>query len=788
MQLRIVLVLAAFVAASAMNIKGTKNKDGKVVSKVTRVSDVTVDTSKDIAGKAVDIDRMKGEAIKGKQEEGVEKLEKKAGAVKAGMSTDSIMAAIKKKTTDKKLWASRKTQLTKEKSEVTDVTTTVDISKNPIADKAFDIEKTSVFYGTEKGKYKDAGEDGENFNRMAVSMQRKVADFAALSNSIKSYADHFYPEVATAVEQVRLQTAHLKAQEGKAKATTSSEKKLGVRTEDSIEDQLISEDYQQLQLLLQAHNDLTASVAAGKKEVDAIFAKIGTENKKMYEHTDFLDEAAEPITQWSADFKKAASLINVDIETCPTEKKRKRRVFVDDSVAATVDTGAQITQSARTVKHVEVLAGSTADTMKDVNILKNTEYGAGDARFKATKDPLIERIKADMKHMRQDRKEIRRLAREAYQPRGLRGQQAFIETSGSEGKVNKITTKARGNDAAGFTKKGDAVGTKNEMGQNKIASGILDKQAGSKQGNVDGSKTQIGNTKTTVKTDAVAGVDVSKIDVTTILRDLNEKKYPRQQNTQEEVSGAASSLNGGFKSAAAQLVDAHVKTGKKQMTQPEILKEAIKISKVDSMDKVVALVDKRLVWLRDAMKEMTKYYIWAKGEMKRGATVKTVTNVKAYEQIIKKEEENFSINEHDKTEILAKIIEAMKNVQQNIAAVRGQFQRFQGYLLEATTAAETLTGAKEAITTSCATVTAQKTKMLADLDLKPGCKNEAKIKTDIDALVAMCATSKTGSLFSKFEKVVTAFTTTKTTLWSLIREAYSVMASVLGAFEQYSNN
>eukprot|EP00947_MAST-08B_sp_MAST-8B-sp1_P000722 g722.t1 len=50
---------------------------------------------------------------------------------------------------------------------------------------------------------------------------------------------------------------------------------------------------------------------------------------------------------------------------------------------------------------------------------------------------------------------------------------------------------------------------------------------------------------------------------------------------------------------------------------------AIKLARRGELDKAIALMDKRLVWIRSAVKLATKYNLWASAEIHRGTTVST---------------------------------------------------------------------------------------------------------------------------------------------------------------------
>ena len=264
-------------------------------------------------------------------------------------------------------------------------------------------------------------------------------------------------------------------------------------------------------------------------------------------------------------------------------------------------------------------------------------------------------------------------------------------------------TPAAGKPAAGTTdistkakdalKNGGSFGTEAGTGKdNKVADSMLTEapKVGDMTAVASGT-----STKTVVDTQ---NTDFSKVDVDEgkILTDLEKK--PRSKEAETELTNAGvglaparSGTQGFFDTEGNKYVDELIRKGPK--TKPAdvvaLSKIAAEHSRSGKVNNAVALMDKRLQWLKDAMKEMSKYYIWASAELKRDVTVQTITDKKTYDKVLSTLQHDQQETALDSKEILVKMMEAYTAVSNNIEMIerkmgyaKSVIVQFEGLLVE----------------------------------------------------------------------------------------------------------
>jgi len=210
----------------------------------------------------------------------------------------------------------------------------------------------------------------------------------------------------------------------------------------------------------------------------------------------------------------------------------------------------------------------------------------------------------------------------------------------------------------------------------------------------------MGGTSTTKDMGVVdtQNTDFSKVDVDEgkILTDLEKK--PRSKEAETELTNAGvglaparSGTQGFFDTEGNKYVDELIRKGPK--TKPAdvvaLSKIAAEHSRSGKVNNAVALMDKRLQWLKDAMKEMSKYYIWASAELKRDVTVQTITDKKTYDKVLSTLQHDQQETALDSKEILVKMMEAYTAVSNNIEMIerkmgyaKSVIVQFEGLLVE----------------------------------------------------------------------------------------------------------
>ena len=261
---------------------------------------------------------------------------------------------------------------------------------------------------------------------------------------------------------------------------------------------------------------------------------------------------------------------------------------------------------------------------------------------------------------------------------------AFIE--GDD--INKVTrTKAKTGFAGGFVKKanmrkdvegsGDGKNVRSatrsdRAGSNEIANKIFDKNKDVAKAGEVGDKTDVTD-KTTEGDLEKPTADFSHIPSSEILLAAAEDEFKRTPASTDKLAKISAKLAQWHPENLWDSVGqgdpyvAEVMSGvRTKPTAKEIVGIASEHAHVKDVDEAVRIVDERLVWLREAMKEMAKYYIWARAEVKRGVTVQKITNVKAYKEVLAKLQNDKQETALDAEDLISTMVKAYQEVTANI--------------------------------------------------------------------------------------------------------------------------
>ena len=758
MQFRLIVALALVATAASMTV------DKKLT---------TTDTT--LKGKAVSADpnaakKMKSADGKGQtQNEAGDKLV--ADASKTTITEGGIMGAVKAKAGKmKEQWASRKVEIKSILAKQTTKTVNVLVSKNVVGEKAAALETATVF----KSKFVDP----VDYDKMSLSMKRKIEDLTILTNQLSAFSGKFFPKIVEMNAKVKVQKAHIAANAKKAGSETTQSNGAPV-AEQVVDEELLSEDMKQLQVLKQMHNDLMASVKKGDDSLALLAPKtnavVKTTSAKYAETEEKCVFTAE---DWGALMGAKAASVEKAVNSCtkpPVIAKRRSGGLTGTSEVHAIASGVAELKSTRT----EMVKKETLLTFTLPKPAFQAVIG-GDARFKQGKDALFAKIDADEARISADQVEVARLDNIATMPM-LRGgaQTAFLEDG--TGSAKKITTKAKVGFAGGFDEKEKIAAGTSVAGSNKVADRMLSK------GPELGSMTKVSSSSTSTKSEQVA--DFSKISGTSRqIIDALDKATPRAQESKDEITNAAMVIGSTTAETLWSQGDAYVKgLLAKQGAAPspaDLLKIATKYAKSADVDKTVAVVDKRLVWLKDAMKEMSKYYIWAEAELKRGVTVQTITDKAAYKVVIEKITHDSQETAVDSQQVMKSMMEAFVKVQASIGSTVAIIKEARNVITQTDTMIANFKRVTAANAKVCHAFKLSSVGLLKDTET---CMEKDTIKMSVDGMLKLCESNphKTNACADPF---VTWFNGKdgKEAILSSFRETLSLYMAILGAFKEAS--
>merc|ERR1711865_9246 len=300
-----------------------------------------------------------------------------------------------------------------------------------------------------------------------------------------------------------------------------------------------------------------------------------------------------------------------------------------------------------------------------------------------------------------------------------------------------------------------------------------------------GDTTAVGASTTTVTESPKA--DFSTVNVQEIIKGL-EGINPPKENKLVDGTGknlAAVTANEIWKQGDAyveKLLSADPKASKNPAASA-VTEAAAKHAKSKEVDETVALMDKRIVWLKDSMKEMAKYYIWAQAELKRGVTVQTITNKATYNEVIEKMQKDQQETALDSGKLIESLMGAFRQVSGDIEVIETHMNTARAVIFQADGLLDQIAGVRQSTVTQCDTFTKAAPAWKSD----PKTKTCTALMTSIDKVVKDCKSNP--------HKDTTAVETFKT--WfngpegkekflSEFREVFAVYQAILAAFRTAS--
>jgi len=761
MQFRILIALALVGAVAGMSPKTTKSSTGVKTTETT------------VAGKAVKVKDYKylskaSENGQVQAEKGDE-LAAAAGAVK--MDKAGIMASIKAKSgaNTPKEWASRLTKIRTQMSTVTKVDTNVKVDKNIINENAFPLEAASVL----KNKFPEP----VDFDKLSLSMQRKVSDLTVLTGQIASFSGKFFPKIVEMVAKVKLQKAHLKAEAAKGGSKTKTTK--GVVAEQVIDEKLLSEDRAHLELLLATHNDLVASAKLGEDSLNKLtpgFNKLMGEARGKFMNmgkTCFM-----PLATWG---KKTAADITAVTEKVKSCKAPAEAEMPDWMTMGGFEELGQVSSGIQEQATFETERTTDEKVLLGAKLTAGSSYSdainGGGARFKSGDSEIIAKIKRDDAMIGKDQVEVQGLDAIAT-TRTLRGAStanAFLEA----GAGGDIITKAKTGFAGGF-------GTGTTAGSNKVANSIYKKTAEKGDVTLEASK------KSDVTVDA-AKADYTGVETAEKILAGLDKANPRTQATKDELSSAGHligelGLDNShilWNQGENYVADILKKAESKPRGQAGLLPIANKHAARAEVDKAITLVDTRLKWLRDSMTEMSKYYIWAQGELKRGVTVQTITDMKTYKTVMQKIVKDKQATAVDSSALITQMIDAFVDVQKNVNMVVKVIKQARDIINRSNMMVIQIKRTIKANGDACTGYAAAKVELVKKVTEK-NCEGKTEIITLLTAISTDCSTvMKNPSCLSDFEAWLSS-DKGKNALLEGFRKTFAVYSAIIGAFREAS--
>ena len=337
-------------------------------------------------------------------------------------------------------------------------------------------------------------------------------------------------------------------------------------------------------------------------------------------------------------------------------------------------------------------------------------------------------------------------------------------------------------------------------GSNKVADSLFTGTA------KVGDKTAVaaGTSTNTVKKDVTTDFSNTPVNANTILTAL-EKAAPRKGDVTKELFAVGEALTGSEtfdKKGERYVWDLITKKKAGKAAKPsegDVSKIAATNARSTEVDTAVALMDKRLQWLKDSMKEMSKYYIWASAELKRGVTVQTVTDKKTYNEVLSKMQHDQQETALDSSKIMIKMMEAFSKVsididtiERNMKNAKMVIMQFEGFL-------DTITGATVDATKQCTAMKEPLNKWKKTAESVPKDAKDPKVKAECDQIatnignvLADCEKNPT----TKTETCVKTFKTsffgadnksgTKEQFLKQFREVFAVYQAILTAFRSAS--
>ena len=339
---------------------------------------------------------------------------------------------------------------------------------------------------------------------------------------------------------------------------------------------------------------------------------------------------------------------------------------------------------------------------------------------------------------------------------------AFIE--GDD--INKVTrTKAETGFAGGFVKKdnmrkdvegsGDGKNVRSatrsdRAGSNEVANKIFDKNKDVAKAGEVGDKTGVTDVTTASDLESPTA-DFSHIPSIPDLLAAAEVEFKRTPASTEKLAKISAKLaqwhpdNLWDSVGQGDMYVNGVLTGAQPKPDAKtIVGIASGHAHVKDVDEAVRIVDERLVWLREAMKEMAKYYIWARAEVKRGVTVQKITNVKAYKEVLAKLQHDKQETALDAEDLISTMVRAYQEVTVNIQTSMALIKNSRAIIAQGEGLIVKVEQMFGSTTTSCKTfLKTTYTEMKAGIEKKCAAKDSQKRKAIelLNLVKARCSTN-----------------------------------------------
>jgi hypothetical protein len=221
--------------------------------------------------------------------------------------------------------------------------------------------------------------------------------------------------------------------------------------------------------------------------------------------------------------------------------------------------------------------------------------------------------------------------------------------------------------------------------------------------------------------------------------------------------------------------------GKDKIPEAKLNEQITQYAMHSTIDKAVVLMDKRLVWLKDAAKIATHYMMWALAEQRRGYSITTKGTSefsKSEEEIVTKYTTMTTKFTAEKTTILANMMAAYDQASQ----VADEVGTLQEYIKSIVSIAEQqIVAAKSQYSDVSKAVKDLKSKEAAFMAKMKDCKEQTKLKAAVAALIAESSKVETLKCYESFESEMK---TVQTSVTQDVMSVHSEIKTILGLYNQ----
>lgn len=186
------------------------------------------------------------------------------------------------------------------------------------------------------------------------------------------------------------------------------------------------------------------------------------------------------------------------------------------------------------------------------------------------------------------------------------------------------------------------------------------------------------------------------------------------------------------------------------------------------------------------MKEMSKYSLWAEAELKRGAKIQTVTDVKTYKTVIQKVQNDKQQTAIDSQKLVQQMVEAYISVQAAIAQIVNVAKSAKGLVTATNGLMDNANRVIISTATACQDYSTGVAGLITKLKAKK-CTDETEIIKLLEGLTVQCKANpnKDGACIKTF-KTWFEGTDGKAKLLESFRGVFSTYAAIIGAFKEAS--